>query len=117
MSSWLGGNAQYLDRLERPRDHFVYRLYNAAAECIYVGCTRHLDARWLQHRQERHAMVAETDRCVIAGPYDYVTARRVEREQQYDLRPKYVSTIPMTRSRDDAPWAKYAPPTYVGGDL
>lgn len=61
------------------RDHFVYRLYNANGELLYVGCTKRLKNRWQTHKAERPGMVAETVRCRLQGPYTYVKAREIER--------------------------------------
>jgi predicted GIY-YIG superfamily endonuclease len=116
MTGWRGGNGRNPEQLDPAlRNHFVYWFYDADGECIYVGCTRHPEKRWRQHRQNSRRIVAETARCRMAGPYSYFMARRIERAQQFDLRPKYCC-IPITRYREDAPWIKHSPPTYVGGD-
>lgn len=94
------------------RNHFVYRFYNAAGEIIYVGCTRRPEQRWKEHQKDSRSMVAEAVACRMSGPYDYPSARRIERQQQYDYRPKYNPT-PITRDRGEAPWAAYSPETYL----
>jgi predicted GIY-YIG superfamily endonuclease len=87
------------------RNHFVYWLFSAEGECLYVGCTRRPKQRWEQHRVTRKAMVAETATRRMAGPYTFAVAHRIEREQQDLLNPRYdrrlVGIEAATRSRAD----------------
>lgn len=79
-----GGNANYL-RTVAPgtRDHFVYWLYGKGNTVLYIGCTRRPEARWREHCDGSHrAMVKQVVRRKMAGPYDYETARRIERDEQ-----------------------------------
>ena len=62
------------------RDHFVYRVYDAAGELLYVGCTKRLDKRWTEHRTERPGMVAAMARIQLQGPYGRDRAREIERQ-------------------------------------
>lgn len=61
------------------RDHFVYRVYDAAGQLLYVGCTKRLDKRWAEHKAERPGMVAAARRFRLQGPFARVTARELER--------------------------------------
>lgn len=65
---------------EQPRDHFVYRTFDADGRLLYVGCTRRLGKRWSEHKLERGRMVAATARCRLQGPYTRDKARAIERE-------------------------------------
>jgi predicted GIY-YIG superfamily endonuclease len=98
------------------RNHFVYQVFNKAGDVIYVGCTRRPEKRWKEHQADptRRQMVREARRFRMFGPYDYPTARRIEREQQFDLRPKH-NAIPITRSRSEAWWISGAKATYLDG--
>lgn len=93
MSGWIGGNGRHPERIaDGLRNHFVYWLYDAAGNVLYIGCTRRPEARWREHAQGSYRqMVSETSRRRMAGPYDYdyATARRIERSEQIRLRPKY----------------------------
>lgn len=60
------------------REHFVYRVYDAAGRVIYVGRTRRPDARWQVHRSQKRDMVHQAHSCRMAGPYKYETANRIE---------------------------------------
>ena len=60
------------------RNQFVYRVYNAAGEVIYVGRTSRPEHRWSVHRSAKRDMVHQTHACRMAGPYEYETARRIE---------------------------------------
>lgn len=62
-----------------PRTHYVYRAYDAAGACLYVGMTNDVRRRRSQHRS-MSAWHAAAVRCVVRGPYDLETARTVERE-------------------------------------
>ena len=62
------------------RDHFVYRVYDAAGELLYVGCTKRLDRRWIEHKTERPGMVAAMARIRLQGPYNRERARDLERQ-------------------------------------
>ena len=76
------------------RNHFVYYVYDRAGEVIYIGCTRNLDRRWSDHKYFRQPMQAEAVRVRVSGPYDYKTARRIEKSEQYRYRPRYDARHP-----------------------
>lgn len=76
------------------RNHFVYYLYDADGAVIYIGCTRNPEKRWREHGYQRPEMVAETVRCRMVGPYDFPTARRIEKREQYKHRPRHDARHP-----------------------
>lgn len=71
------------------RAHFVYWLFDVNGVCLYVGMTRKPEQRWAQHRAERPSMFKRVSYRRMAGPFDQLTARRLEREQQDALEPTY----------------------------
>lgn len=87
------------------RNHFVYHVLNRRGEVIYIGCTRRPERRWKDHRRDlwRQDMVSEACRFKMFGPYDFPTARRIERAHTFDLKPKH-NAIPITRDRREAHW-------------
>lgn len=111
-----GGNGDPTLLAPGLRNHFVYHIYDKDGDVIYVGCSRRPFKRWREHKQDgrMRGMVSEAARFKMFGPFDYPTARRIERERQYDLRPRY-NTIPITRDRNEAAWIAYAPFTYLEG--
>lgn len=60
------------------REHFVYRAFNAAGELLYVGCTKTLEGRRRDHQMDRR-WYSKARTYTIAGPYNYETARDIER--------------------------------------
>jgi len=70
------------------RNHFVYLLADESGEVIYVGCTRNPEQRWRDHRTTKR-WSSEVASKRMVGPYDYPTARRIERELQDLHRPRY----------------------------
>lgn len=80
--------ARDFDALRDPtrREHFVYRAYDAADDLLYVGCTARLDERFRTHRMstEWHPLMT---RLRLSGPYNYDTARQLEREALHTERP------------------------------
>lgn len=93
-SRWVGGNGKHPELIAPGlRNHFVYWLYNAAGDCLYVGCTRRPAERWREHRGSNKRMIAQVASKRMAGPYDYPTARRIEREQQIKLKPIHMKSV------------------------
>lgn len=90
------GNARHPE-LIRPgvRNHFVYVLSSDAGATLYVGCTRRPEARWAQHKAGRPEMAALVASARMLGPYDYTTARRIERDMQIRLRPVFGRRLSM----------------------
>lgn len=70
------------------REHFVYRVYDVAGDLLYVGCTARLEERFRTHRGQSDwfPMLA---RVRLSGPYNYDTARELEREALQTERPLY----------------------------
>jgi hypothetical protein len=60
------------------REHFVYRAFDAAGDLLYVGCTARLEQRAKQHRGQS-AWWPHAVRFTITGPYNFETARDLER--------------------------------------
>jgi hypothetical protein len=90
MTQW-----QYPERIQPGlRNHFVYYTYNAAGEVIYIGCTRQPETRWKQHQYMNPALAAEATHCRMSGPYDFTTARRIEKREQYKHRPRHDARHP-----------------------
>jgi predicted GIY-YIG superfamily endonuclease len=71
------------------RNHFVYWVYDDQGAVIYVGCTRNPKGRWQNHKYAKLEMVAEAYYCRMAGPYDFRTARRIEKEQRHKHNPRH----------------------------
>lgn len=90
----------------RHRWNWVYCVFNADGECIYVGLTDSIGEngdRWKAHRRTNPQMVAEAARFRLIGPYTRGVAYRVEREQLLLRRPKYnkISRLLDNASRAD----------------
>ena len=84
------------------RNHFVYYVYDELGEVIYIGCTRSPSRRWKQHKRWNPAMVAAAYYCRMAGPYDFATARQVEKYEQYKYRPRFDARHPNRWSKKEA---------------
>ncbi len=97
-----------------PRDHFVYWLFDSYGQCIYIGITRQPEQRWKAHCRRFGDEVASKR---MAGPYTPGTARRVEREQQDLLHPKYDARQQRLRAQrllaeqPQQRWVTYSIPT------
>lgn len=75
------------------REHFVYRAFDLHGRLLYVGCTMRLAERWAEHRAwSRWASRARRFR--ISGPYNYDTARRLEREAVRSEHPRFNWHVP-----------------------
>lgn len=62
------------------RVHFVYRLLAEDGRLLYVGCSRRPVQRWRDLRGTHRKLAAQVSRIRMAGPYDFKTARAVERD-------------------------------------
>lgn len=62
------------------REHFVYRTFNAAGELLYIGCSRDWQKRLEGHKDSRAEWYPLMVRVKVEGPYNYETARQVERD-------------------------------------
>jgi hypothetical protein len=60
----------------RTRPHYVYRLLNCRGRVLYVGCTSNLSLRMSEYRR---FLAVRGRRAEHIGPYDFETARRIER--------------------------------------
>lgn len=70
------------------RDHWVYRAYDTAGNCLYIGCTKDPQQRAQTHRSSSRWYYL-MDSCVLAGPYTRTTALRIETEQIAAIQPAY----------------------------
>lgn len=86
-----GGNGRHPELIKPGlRNHFVYWVWDADGQLLYIGCTRRPEVRWKEHLAGSSRVWARrAARRRMAGPYDYPTARRIEREQQLALNPQY----------------------------
>lgn len=92
------------------RKHFVYRIYDGNGELLYIGCTNNPERRWVEHRTDNKRMTAIARHFKLAGPYNYHTARRLEREALLTENPRFGMT-PKRRgqhTRNAALQRKYA---------
>lgn len=71
------------------RDHFVYRMFDAEGQLLYIGCTKVPDQRWGTHNAERPHMTRRAVRFKVQGPYPYKTARDIEREALQTEEPEF----------------------------
>lgn len=74
------------------REHFVYRIYDSAGRLLYVGCSMRPEKRWAEHRADRKSWTSRAQRFRMSGPYNYDTARRLEREALRDEYPLHAMT-------------------------
>jgi len=74
------------------REHFVYRAFDAAGDLLYVGCSNNPERRWAEHRTTSPWWTEQARRFHLSGPYNYDTARRLEREALATEDPKYGMT-------------------------
>ena len=92
------------------RETFVYRAYDATGRCLYVGATARPKLRLRAHRQESRLWINHVARWKVSGPYNYRTARRLERAAMRSERPAYGQT-PFRRSHNpDSPYASWTAP-------
>lgn len=61
------------------RNHYVYRYFNAEGRLLYVGCTMRPELRWKEHRAFRPGMALMVAKVRMQGPYNFDTAREIER--------------------------------------
>lgn len=70
------------------RSHFIYWLYGANGQVLYIGCTNQPEGRWRHHCRQSH-WVNEVIRCHQFGPLHEGQARRLEREAIRAEQPPY----------------------------
>jgi hypothetical protein len=61
------------------REHFVYRAFDADDALLYVGCSMRPSIRYHEHRGQSKWFPLAT-RFSMQGPYNYDTARQLERD-------------------------------------
>lgn len=84
---------------------WVYCVFSATGECLYVGLTVYPGVnglRWKQHRKSNPAMVAEATRCRLIGPFKRAVGYRVERQQIHLRQPRFNQTHLTLPARDIA---------------
>ena len=74
------------------RNHYVYRYFDAQGVLLYVGCSLRPQTRWSEHKASRPAMCARVARVRMQGPYNYDTARALERKALLTEQPVYAVT-------------------------
>lgn len=91
------------------REHFVYRAFDEAGQLLYVGCTMRPKKRWAEHNHDGvWAHLARSFR--MAGPYNYKTARAIERNALATENPRFGCTPsvskPKRRSTPGTVWVE-----------
>lgn len=61
------------------RQHYVYWAYDSSDVLLYIGCSMNLRRRWSEHRSDQREWTKHAARFRLQGPYNYETARRLER--------------------------------------
>lgn len=80
------------------RNHYVYRYFAADGRLLYVGCSLRPGIRWHEHKSWRPEMTNQVARWTQQGPYNFDTARAVEKhaiateEPFYNLTPARYET-------------------------
>lgn len=60
------------------REHFVYRVYDAAGSLLYVGRTKRPNLRWAEHIKSGAPWVTAAARFRVVGPLPYAPAHQLE---------------------------------------
>lgn len=79
-------------RIQDParREHFVYWAYDANGVLLYIGCTMQPKKRWAEHcGKPAAAWTRHVARFRAQGPYNYETARRMERQAIDEHQPPF----------------------------
>lgn len=71
------------------REHFVYFAYDRAGSLLYVGCTMQPDLRLKGHGASNAPWLEYVIRYRAFGPYNYDTARRIERNSINEHTPPF----------------------------
>lgn len=61
------------------REHYVYWVYDASGVLLYIGCSMNPRRRWSEHVADKREWIGFAARFRLQGPYNYETARRLER--------------------------------------
>lgn len=83
------------------REHFVYFAYDRLDRLLYVGCTMQPDLRLKGHEASHAEWLEYVVRYRALGPYNYDTARRMERNAINENQPPF-----NTDTRDWVIWRK-----------
>lgn len=90
---WCDGTGIVQDRRtcwqKAHRFTWVYIMFNAAGECLYVGMTSGRYERWKAHQRMNPHITEVAVHFRMIGPFTRKVARRVEIEQQLLRRPRY----------------------------
>lgn len=81
-------NAGHPVRDPNIREHYVYRALNASDELLYVGCSLNPPKRVVEHKSTSD-WYGQATRYKLSGPYNYETARELERQAIATERPLY----------------------------
>lgn len=91
------------------RTHYVYRAYDEFGSVLYVGCTKHPEARFRQHLGGNSYggrwFNPWVTRWRVSGPYPKLTALRIEKQWIKDLEPIFNGLSAGNRVRDA--WGRY----------
>lgn len=71
------------------RRYFVYRVYDADDNLLYVGCTCHPKQRWSAHRSERPEVYSRAHHFKVQGPYTREVGLTIERRAAETEHPLY----------------------------
>lgn len=74
--------------MPKPGPAVVYRFYNEAGLCLYVGISQDFSKRWHVHERQR-VWWSQTARCVVDFYPDWPTASQVEEISLATERPVY----------------------------
>lgn len=88
-------NRHRLRTRQRRWPHYVYELWSADGECLYVGCSLDPRTRTQAHRYGAEPWRSLIDRVVVSPPYpDRVAAHKAEQARIRELQPRgnYVHT-------------------------
>lgn len=83
------------------REHFIYFAYDAQGLLLYVGCTMQPALRLKGHEANNAPWLEYVVRYRALGPYNYDTARRMERDAINEYQPPF-----NTDTRDWVIWRK-----------
>lgn len=85
------------------REHYVYWVYDASDVLLYIGCSMNLRRRWSEHRSDHREWINFAARFRVQGPYNYETARRMERDAIDSYEPPFnydtVAVLSLKRQR------------------
>ena len=80
------------------RTHYVYRMYDATERLLYVGCTKNLEQRFRNHKNENPHFIGRVTRIKQQGPFPKAQAFALEKRLIRELRPDF-NSLPDRRQR------------------